>query len=146
MYENRSGGTLPGAVLAATGEPYREALDTRRYDVGGNAQMLFANRYVATSRFSASVQQHDHQFGELRERDRHELLFGEVSLRGSHGRHTWVAGSAVERDAYRPRDVPRFGYTFVTPGVFLQDDISVAPWLSVSASARAAPLTGTMRA
>ena len=137
VYENRSGGTLPGAVLAATGEPYREALDTRRYDVGGNAQMLFANRYVATSRFSASVQQHDHQFGELRERDRHELLFGEVSLRGSHGRHTWVAGSAVERDAYRPRDVPRFGYTFVTPGVFLQDDISVAPWLSVSASARA---------
>jgi iron complex outermembrane receptor protein len=137
VYENRSGGTLPGAVLAATGDPYLEALDTRRYDFGGNAQMLLANRYVVTSRFSASVQQHDHQFGELRERDRHQLLFGEVALRGSTGRHTWVVGAAAEHDAYRPRDVRRFAYTFVSPGVFLQDDISVAPWLSVSASARA---------
>jgi iron complex outermembrane receptor protein len=137
VYENRSGGTLPDAVLAATGDPYREALDTRRYDFGANAQMLLASRYVVTSRFFASVQQHEHRFGELRERDRHELLFGEVSLRGSTGRHTWVAGAAAERDAYRPRDVPRFAYTYVTPGVFVQDDISVASWLSVSASARA---------
>lgn len=59
------------------------------------------------------------------------------SLRGSAGRHTWVTGVAAERDAYRPRDVNRFQYTYVTPGVFLQDDISIAPWLSVSASARA---------
>jgi iron complex outermembrane receptor protein len=137
VYENRAGGTLPGAVLAATGDPYREALDTRRYDFGGNAQMLLANRYVVTSRFSASMQQHEHRFGELRERDRHELLFGEVALRSSTGRHTWVVGAAAERDAYRPRDVPRFAYTFVTPGVFVQDDISVTRWLSVSASARA---------
>lgn len=137
VYENRSGGTLSDAVLAVTGHPYREALDTRRYDFGGNAQMLLANRYVVTSRFSASVQQHQHRFGELQERDRHQLLFGEVSLRGSNGRHTWVAGAAAERDAYRPRDVPRFAYTYVTPGLFVQDDISVAPWLSVSASARA---------
>jgi outer membrane receptor for ferrienterochelin and colicins len=135
-YENRSGGTLPGAVLAATGTSYREALDTRRYDFGGNAQMLLAGRYFVTSRFSSSLQQHEHQFGEVLERDRHELLFGEVSLRGANGRHTWVAGAAAERDAYRPRDVPRFAYTFVTPGVFLQDDINLASWLSVSGSAR----------
>ena len=29
-YENRSGGTLPGATPPATGAPYTEALDTRR--------------------------------------------------------------------------------------------------------------------
>jgi outer membrane receptor for ferrienterochelin and colicins len=38
---------------------------------------------------------------------------------------------------YRPTDVLRFAYTYITPVVFLQDDITVAPWLSVSASARA---------
>ena len=70
-------------------------------------------------------------------RDTHELLFGEVSLRGTTGRHTWVIGAAAERDAYRPKDVPRFAYTYITPGVFLQDDMTVTPWLSVSASARA---------
>lgn len=137
VYEDRSGGTMPGAVLAATGESYREALDTRRYDFGGNVQTLLSNRYVLSSRFSASFQQHKHLFGEIRERDRHELLFGEVALRGSAGRHTWVAGAAAERDAYRPREVRRFAYTYVSPGVFVQDDVTVAPWLSLSASARA---------
>jgi iron complex outermembrane receptor protein len=43
----------------------------------------------------------------------------------------------VERDAYRPREVSRFSYTYVTPGIFLQDDIDITPWLSVSASGRA---------
>lgn len=136
-YENRAGGTVSGAVLPATGAPYREALDTRRYDLGGTAQFLLRNRYVVTSRFSASSQRHRHVFGEVLERDRHDLAFGEVALRGTAGRHTWVAGVAAERDAYRPREVPGFAYTFVTPGVFLQDDIDVAPWFSLSASARA---------
>lgn len=136
LYENRAGGTLPASVLAATGNAYREALDTRRYDAGGHAQILLAGRFVVTSRFSASVQQHAHQFGEIRERDRHELQFGEVSVRGAAGKHTWVAGAAAERDAYRPKDVRRFAYTYVTPGLFAQDDLVVAPWLSVSASAR----------
>ena len=34
------------------------------------------------------------------------------------------------------RDVPRFAYTYVVPGVFAQDDINVASCLSLSASAR----------
>ena len=130
-YEDRSGGgTISGA-------PYREALDTRRYDIGGSAQALFAGSSVGTGRFSASVQQHHHQFGAVTEDDRHELLFGELSLRGAGGRHTWVAGAAVERDAYRPRDVPRFAYSYVTPGIFVQDDVRAASWLSFSASGRA---------
>jgi iron complex outermembrane receptor protein len=98
---------------------------------------LFADRYVVTTRFSASTQQHQHQFGDVHEHDKHALLFGEVSLRGTTGHHTWVAGAAAERDAYRPTDVPQFAYTYVTPGVFLQDDMTIAPWLSVSGSARA---------
>ena len=135
--ENRSGGTLPGATLPATGEPYTEALNTRRYDLGGNVQWLIANRYVVTARFSATEQRHRHQFGEVVENDRHELLFGEVSVKGGIGRHTWVAGAAAQRDAYRPLDVPRFAYSYVVPGLFLQDDVNLAHWLSFSASVRA---------
>jgi outer membrane receptor for ferrienterochelin and colicins len=135
-YENREGGTMRGAVLPATGAPYAEALDTRRYDVGGSVQMLAAGRYPVMLRGAASSARHGHRFGEIRERDRHEMIFGEASIRGTTGRHTWVAGAAVERDAYRPLDVPRFAYRYVTPGVFVQDDVTVAPWFSVSASAR----------
>jgi iron complex outermembrane receptor protein len=134
--EDRDGGTLPDATLAATGAPYREALETERYDVGGTVQTLVKERYVLTARGAAAWQRHDHQFGEVRERDAHDTVFGEVAVRGAAGRHTWVVGGAYERDAYRPTDVPRFAYTYDVPGVFAQDDVDLAPWLSVSAGAR----------
>ena len=136
-YEDRVGGTLPGAILPATGAPYEEALNTRRYDVGGTVQFLIDGRYVFSARFSASAQNHDHRFGEVRERDRHDVLFGEATVRGTSGHQNWVIGVAAERDAYRPRDVPRFAYVYSTPGVFVQDDIDIASWLSISASGRA---------
>ncbi|SEC88809.1 TonB-dependent receptor plug domain-containing protein [Terriglobus roseus] len=135
-YEDRSGGTIAGAVLPVTGQPYTEALKSARYDLGGNAQRILDGRYVLSTRFAASDQDHRHQFGEDVEKDRHGLIFGEVSLRGSARKNTWVAGAAAQRDSYRPHDVPRFSYTYVVPGIFGQDDIEVAPWMSISGSAR----------
>jgi outer membrane receptor for ferrienterochelin and colicins len=135
-YEDRSGGTVPGSVLPATGQPYTEALNTRRYDFGGSTQWIVDRRFVVAARFSVSNQDHRHQYGDDIERDRYDLLFGEVSIRGTAGKNTWVAGFADERDAFRPRDVPRFAYTYVVPGIFAQDDYSATPWLSFSASAR----------
>ncbi len=136
-YEDRKGGTLEGRGLPATGLPYIESLDSRRGDVGVTSQFLLGGRYVASLRGSYSTQQHRHLFGDDLERDRHELLFGEGALRGSRGRNTWVGGAAFERDAYRPQDVPQYRYTYYNPGIFAQDDIQVAPWLSFSVSARA---------
>ena len=134
--EDRKGGTVEDATLAATGQPYLEALDTQRYDLGGTVQTIVDGRYVLTVRGAAAWQRHDHSFGEIRERDAHDTAFAEMSIRGAAGRHTWVAGAAYERDAYRPTDVPRFTYTYDVPGVFVQDDIDLASWLSLSAGAR----------
>ena len=134
--ENRTGGTQPDAALPATGVPYPEGLETRRFDLGMLWQMLPAGRYVLTTRATVSRQWHDHQFGDVFERDRHSTYFGEVTLRGSSGRHTWVGGVAVEQDAYDPTDLPRFAYTFTTPGIFVQDDIDIRPWLALSMSGR----------
>ena len=134
--ENRNGGTQPGSVLPATGMPYREALQTRRFDVGVLWQTPVAGRYVLTTRATVARQWHDHQFGEVRERDRHSTDFAEVTVRGSSGAHTWVSGFAVEQDAYDPTDVPQFAYTYTTPGVFIQDEIDIRPWLALSMSGR----------
>ncbi len=134
-YEDRNGGTPEGQVLA-TGQPYVEALETQRYDAGAVAQFLIQDRYVMTARAAVARQRHDHQFGEVVERDRHDTLFGEAAVRGTTGRQTWVAGLAIERDAYTARDVPRFDYTFTVPGAFAQYDVSASRHLSVSASAR----------
>jgi iron complex outermembrane receptor protein len=135
-YEDRDGGTVDGLMLAPTGQPYAEALDTHRYDAGAVGQFLITNRYVVTARAAVVAQRHDHQFGEVRERDRHDTAFGELAVRGTRGRQTWVAGLAFERDAYRPRDVRRFQYTFTVPGAFVQHDVDVTQGVSLSSSAR----------
>jgi outer membrane receptor for ferrienterochelin and colicins len=135
-YEDREGGTPNGSVLPATGASYVEALETRRYDAGASGQFLLRNRYVVTARAAIARQTHDHQFGELLERDHHDTAFGEMAIRGTAGKQTWVGGIAVERDAYSPRDVPQFEYAFVVPGAFGQYDYTVTPAVSLSASWR----------
>jgi outer membrane receptor for ferrienterochelin and colicins len=135
-YEDRDGGTPDGSVLPATGAPYVEALETWRYDAGATGQFLMRNRYVVTTRAAVARQTHAHQFGEVLERDHHDTAFGEVAVRGSTGRHTWVGGAAIERDAYMPRDVPRFQYAFLVPGVFAQYDVSLTEAVALSASGR----------
>jgi outer membrane receptor for ferrienterochelin and colicins len=72
----------------------------------------------------------------VRELDRHTNVFGEVSVRGAAGRHTWVGGAAYERESLNPRNVSRFEYFHRVPGFFVQDDMQLAEWLSVSASGR----------
>jgi len=135
-WEDRTGGTLPGATLDASGEPYVEGLDTRRFDGGASYQGLLGGAYVFTARASATHQRQGHQFGEVLERDTHETAFAELALRRAAGIHTLVGGVALEHDAFHPVDVPRFAYTFNVPGAFVQDDVELARWLAVSAGAR----------
>jgi len=135
-YEDRDGGTPDDAVLPMTGAPYVEALETRRYDAGALGQFLMKGRYVVSARAAVARQAHDHQFGEVFERDHHDTAFGEVTVRGGSGRHTWVGGLAVERSAFTPRDVPQFEYVFVVPGGFAQYDVGLSGAWSVSASGR----------
>lgn len=134
-WENRTGGTLPGASLPAGGS-YVEALDTRRSDAGAAFQVLSARGWMWSFRGSWSMQHQDHQYGDVRERDDHDTGFGELAVRRAIARHTLVAGVAIERDAFNPVDTPQFAYTYTTPGVFLQDDVDLARWLALSASAR----------
>ena len=134
--EDRDGGTIDGSVLGATGTPYVEALETQRIDAGFLGQTIWSGRFVVTARAAFSRQSHEHVFGEVQEDDRHTTGFGEVAIRGTAGNHTWVAGAAIERDQYRALDLPRFDHSFTIPGVFVQDDVTLTDWLSVSASAR----------
>jgi outer membrane receptor for ferrienterochelin and colicins len=113
-----------------------EALNTRGFDAGFLDQRLVGGAYLITTRAAFSGKQHDHQFGDALEDDRHTTGFGEVTIRGTAGAHTWVAGGAIEADRYRNGDVPRFNYSFTVPGVFIQDDVVVTSWLSMSGSAR----------
>jgi iron complex outermembrane receptor protein len=133
MTESRSGGTM--GLVPSIGGDFVEALDTRRADAGLVARVL-TGRTVAMFRGSATFQTHDRRFGELTERDRHLTGFGEASLTGARGAHTWVVGAAVQADHYVNRDAARFDYTYWTPSLFAQDEITFSPSVSASVSAR----------
>lgn len=126
---------MPGARLS-DGQSFQESLATRRIDAGAVARLATARGLVLSARGSATHQAHTHTFGSTVERDTHRTLFGEVSATGTAGRHTWVAGGALQIEHYDSQAAPRFSYTHVVPGVFLQDDLTAAPWLTLSASAR----------
>jgi outer membrane receptor for ferrienterochelin and colicins len=136
MTERRDGGTIDGG-RAPDGEPFPEALDTTHGDVGMLVREVVGGSRVLSIRASLSLQQQRRQFGGVRERGVKRTWFGETSLQGASGRHTWVVGAAWQQDAYRPRDLPAFAYTFNAPAVFGQDDIAFSPRVSLSASARA---------
>ena len=108
--EDREGGTVDGEVLPTSGAPYSEAMNTRRFDGGFVGQTLINGNYLLAARAALADQRHDHRFGENRERDSHRTMFGEVTVRSSVGKHTVVAGAALEHDGYLPTDVPQFEF------------------------------------
>ena len=136
MWERRRGGTMPSAVLTPTGAPYPESLDTRRFDGGLVAQMPIADRYVLAARMSVTRKVEDYLRGDVRERDVQDTVFAELAMRGTAPRQTWVGGVAFERSTLDPHDEPHFAYQYNVPGVFLQDDIEVQRWLTLSVSGR----------
>jgi outer membrane receptor for ferrienterochelin and colicins len=125
-FEDREGGSAS----------HVESLGTTAIDAGLLDQRLIAGAYVLTTRAAFSRKRHEHLFGATAEDDVHATAFGEISVRGAAGRHTWVAGGAIEADRYRNDQVSQFDHWFSVPGVFVQDDIAVTPWLSLSGSAR----------
>lgn len=134
MVEDRTGGTLPGRVTPA-GTSFVEGLDSKRGDVGAVMRWLLGSAVLGV-RGSFVSQSHTHQFGDVTENDRHATGFGEVSLTGIRGRHTWVLGGAVQADAFRARQLSRFDYTYWAPSVFAQDDVRLSAKASLTASAR----------
>ena len=134
--EGRRGGTMPGAVTPA-GTPYDEGLGTRRVDAGSVARMVVGGGRLLTLRGSMTRTRHEHVFGPSPEEDVHRTFFAEASLTGSRAAHTWVLGTAWQRDDFQSADVPRFDYAYTAPGVFAQDDVELGSRVTLSGSLRA---------
>jgi outer membrane receptor for ferrienterochelin and colicins len=136
MWEQRTGGTMPSAVLPATGSPYPESVDTARFDGGLVAQSPVAEHYVLTARVSATRKDERHARGDILEHDIQDTFFTELSLRGTAPGQTLVGGVAFERSTLDSRNEPHLAYSYNVPGLFLQDDIDVRRWLTLSVSGR----------
>ena len=133
--ENREGGTVEGE-LAPDGQPFVESLGTRHVDAGFVGKWLKSGRLVSVRGSFVRTAQ-DRRFGLDHERGVHLAWFGEASITGTSGPHTWVAGAAFPQDRYDLREGPPFDYSFSAPGFFAQDEIAFGPRLLLAASARA---------
>lgn len=133
--ENRRGGAVDGAV-APDGRPFPQALDSRRADAGLVARVVTRSSRVVALRGSVARASQHRTFGQALDRGVRVVWFGESSVAGVRGVHSWVVGAAVQQDRYRNDSVPGVNFTFTTPGAFVQDDIRFADSVSASLSAR----------
>ncbi len=134
MQEQRDGGTLPGQTLN-DGNPFVQSQDTQRIDGG----LIFdrpINAMNLNIRASAMLQDHDHRFGMITEKDQHQSYFAESSLSGSSDNSNWVVGIAVQTDQFDSDAYPEFNYSYHVPGVFSQFDYEFSDLFSSSVSAR----------
>jgi outer membrane receptor for ferrienterochelin and colicins len=136
MGEDREGGTRSG-FSAPDGRPFEEGLTTQHLDGGVAARWLTTGGKVVAIRGSSMRQSRDRKFGDDLERGVRATHFGEVSLQGARGRHTWVAGTSFQHESFDVRELPVFAYRFSTPAVFAQDEIAFTPRVALSGSGRA---------
>ena len=133
--ERREGGTI-GSATVPDGQSFVEKLRTNRYDGGVVGGFLLGGSTILSFRGAAAMQRHRHDFGAVRERDRHLTWLGETSLALTQGASLWVIGAAIQQERYDAKDVAGFDYAFTTPALFAQNTLTISHSLSVTASAR----------
>jgi outer membrane receptor for ferrienterochelin and colicins len=135
LTEDRTGGTLPGAVVP-DGSPFAETQKTERLDAGFTGEWPIAGLGKLFVRASAMTQKTDRRYGTTRQNDRQSTLFGEVSMAGDAGRTSWVVGAALQSDRFRSADFPAFNYRYTVPGVFAQLEQTLGKTVTIAGSAR----------
>ncbi|MDZ7587741.1 MAG: TonB-dependent receptor [Parasphingorhabdus sp.] len=135
MTEDRRGGTLPGRTVP-DGTPFAQDQDTRRLDAGLVAELPLSGLGKLHLRASGLTQDHLHRFGSVIEDDRHDTLFGEVSVSGASSGTSWLAGAAMQRDTFRSNSFAAFDYTYLVPGLFAQVEHDVQDDLTLAGSGR----------
>ncbi len=133
--EDREGGTITGRG-APDGRPFTETLNTRHADLGSVAKWFVGKTLVAV-RGSFVRNAQNRVFGAAPEGGTRQTWFGEASVTGSRGRHTWVAGASFQQDRYVSPDLPHFNFSFPSPAAFAQDEIRIGPRLTLAGSVRA---------
>jgi outer membrane receptor for ferrienterochelin and colicins len=132
MSESRTGGGFVpgGARIDYSGE-------TQRSDVGGTARIVLNESLHLTLRGSATQALHMRTIAGRREDDTRVTSFGELAVRGQARAYAWIVGAALQYESLdADRIDPELGFAHLTPGVFAQNELTIAPWLSVTLSGR----------
>ncbi|MDP5132756.1 MAG: TonB-dependent receptor [Paraglaciecola sp.] len=135
MTEERQGGTISGRTTP-DGNAFVQNQDSERFDAGMIANVPLSEALDWSLRSSAMVQNHNKQFGEVVDEDRHESYLLESAVAGYTLSTQWVVGVALQSDRFQSADFPSFNYRYDVPGIFAQADYEISEQLSSSFSGR----------
>lgn len=131
--ERRRGGLI-------TNVDGRQSINTDRVDFGATGRRpLGAGIAVAKATYVRLA--HGHGYGEpgrglIAYDDRHESAMVEGSMLWSRGAHTFVVGGGFDAQWYRRGVIGGDDYTWTTPSLFFQDDMTLSDHATMSLSGR----------
>jgi len=139
MMEDRTGGTIGGGRVPPDdplGQPFVEALDTERFDVGLTGRWPLAGERALAVRASATDRDLDQSFGDAIEPSGFTTHLVEASMDGTSGEHGWVVGIALQSDRYHNDALPAFDFDYDAAGLFAQDELQLGEAVTLSGSVR----------
>ena len=142
-YDSRNGGTLDGALTPA-GTAFREALSSRRMDLGARAVIPVGDSGNVAARLAAAGSRRRREFGPgPMEDERSGTGFLEVTGTTAALGGIMVLGSALQLDEFGNSLNDRYDHRWFTPSVFATAERPVGPvTLSLSARGDAHPEAG----
>jgi iron complex outermembrane receptor protein len=133
--ENRRSGTFDGARLPDFNR-YSDDADTRRGDVGTVGRVVLDTTMFLTVRASLTREWRTRWYGNDREANRRNTIFGDVALTKSLPENLLTGGIGFERDQFADLDSREFSYRYTTPALYGEDTWTPDPRLAVTAGAR----------
>jgi outer membrane receptor for ferrienterochelin and colicins len=133
--ENRRSGTF-GDERLPDFRRYSDDADTRRADAGTVGRILLDTNMFLTVRASMTREWRTRWFGEDRERDRRNAIFGDVAVTKTVGANVLVGGVSLERDQYAALDVRDQSYRTTTPALFAEHTWTPDRRFAVTSGAR----------
>jgi outer membrane receptor for ferrienterochelin and colicins len=132
MTESRTGGGfVPGGI------PHAEASDVQRVDAGGTGRFMLNESLFVDVRASVTRAAHDRRIARRVESDERSSAFGEASLLGRAGVHSWVVGAALQYESLDAGAIdPMLSFAHVTPAIFAQDEITLGRRYRLALSGR----------
>ena len=136
MSENRRSGTFGDARLPDFNR-YSEDADTRRGDLGTVGRITLDSSMHLTVHASLTREWRTRWFGNDREANRRNTIFGDVALTKSLPQNNLLTGGlGFERDQFAALDDREFSYRYTTPALYGEDTWSPDPRLAITAGAR----------
>jgi outer membrane receptor protein involved in Fe transport len=133
--ENRRSGTFRDARLPDFNR-YSDDADVRRGDAGTIGRIQLDTNTLVTVRASMTREWRTRWFGDNRERERRNEIFGDVSMTKSLGENVLVGGVAIDRDQYAALDTREQSYRYTTPALYAEHTWTPDPRFAITSSAR----------